>query len=136
MKQFLVFILAFVYLVSSAGATVHLHYCNGKLVDIRMGDDDKKPCRGCVAKKQTTKKPCMKSCCKDEHRMVKLEKDHQQTSEAQFKFLQPAAQAIPHSFFELPSVYIVSQLAQIPFSHAPPLKPPVELHLLYCNFRI
>lgn len=132
MKQFLVFILAFLYLGSSAGATVHLHYCMGKLVDIQVGDHDKKPCSGCSSKKENK---CKKSCCKDEHKMVKLEKDHQKSVEGQFHFVQPVAGATSF-FFELPSVYFLENEAELPFSHAPPLIHSVQLHLLHCNFRV
>ncbi|MBO9632391.1 MAG: hypothetical protein J7578_04690 [Chitinophagaceae bacterium] len=132
MKQLLVFILAFLYLASSAGATVHLHYCKGKLVDIQVGDHDKKPCNGCASKKENK---CKKPCCKDEHRMVKLEKDHQKSAEGQFHFVQPVA-TIAAPFFEIASVYFLNDEAELPFSHAPPLIHPIQLHLLHCNFRV
>ena len=42
MKKFLVAILAFVYLAGSAGATVNMHYCMGKIysIDLIKAKDD------------------------------------------------------------------------------------------------
>ncbi|QEC44356.1 HYC_CC_PP family protein [Pseudobacter ginsenosidimutans] len=135
MKQFLVFILAFIYLGSSAGATVHLHYCKGELVDIQLGEKENKSCNGCKAPKKTVK-PCMKNCCKDEHRMLKVEKDHQQAGDVQFKFVQPFFHALPVAYFELPDVFVSGSEHVLPDKHAPPLFNSVQLHLLHCNFRV
>ncbi|NML21350.1 hypothetical protein HHL16_10725 [Pseudoflavitalea sp. G-6-1-2] len=133
MKKFLVFILSLLYLGSSAGATVRLHYCQGKLVDIQLGDGNKEKCSGCASKKA---KGCKMACCKDEHKMVKLEKDHQKTAEASFQFLQSIAYVTPASFIELPLLYLTALAEEHPISHAPPGTDKVQLHLLNCNFRI
>lgn len=135
MKQFLVFILAFIYLGSSAGATVHLHYCKGELVDIQVGEKEKKSCSGCKSEKKTTK-PCKKNCCKDVHKMMKVEKEHQQAADAHFKFVQPFYHALPVSFFELPAVFVSGREHLLPDRHAPPLFNSVELYLLHCHFRV
>lgn len=135
MKQFLVFILAFLYLGSSAGAMVHLHYCKGELVDVQVGEKEKKSCSGCKSEKKKSK-PCMKNCCKDEHRMMKIEKDHQQSGDTQFKFVQSFSYTCTYSFFEIPPFFAGSEDYQLPFTHGPPLPGPVLLHVLHCHFRI
>ncbi|WP_127129555.1 HYC_CC_PP family protein [Pseudoflavitalea rhizosphaerae] len=135
MKQFLVFILAFIYLGSSAGATVHLHYCKGQLVDIRVGEKEKGSCSGCKAPKKAAK-PCMKSCCKDEHRMLKLEKDHQQAGEVQFKFAQAFFHILPVSYIVMPDIFLKSSAEVLPKTHAPPLFSSLRLHIQHCHFRV
>lgn len=64
MKNFLVAILAIVYLASSAGATVHTHYCMGKIysVDLTKAKDD---CSKCGMKSTN-------HCCNDELKTLKL----------------------------------------------------------------
>ena len=47
MKKVLAIILAFVYLTSSMGATVHLHYCMGKLASWSLIDHESKNCAEC-----------------------------------------------------------------------------------------
>ncbi len=44
MKKVLTTILAFVYLSTSMGATIHLHYCMGKLASWSLIDHESKNC--------------------------------------------------------------------------------------------
>ena len=59
-----------VYGLSSTGATVHLHYCCGKLDDISFSHNAKK---GCAADKAVGKK----SCCDNKHIELKLKADQE-----------------------------------------------------------
>jgi hypothetical protein len=129
MKTFLVTILAIFYLGASTGATVHLHYCMGKLVDIKLWHSKAGKCGNCGMKKSTA---FTKKCCKDEHKIVKLEKD-QKSVENGLQLAQTAA-ATPAACIELPQVYITSIVEGLPVSHAPPRS--IKTHILYCNFRI
>src|SRR6266516_5502726 len=83
MKKFLVFILSLVYLTGSTGATVHMHYCMGKLIGWSLQHDSKKKdqCRKCGMKNSTNKK----GCCKDEQKHIQIEKD-QKGSALQYNF--------------------------------------------------
>lgn len=130
MKRFLVTILAMLYLGASTGATIHLHYCMGKLVDIKLSYSEAKKCGKCAMKKSTS---CAKSCCKDEHKTVKVEKDHQKAAENALQLMQIAA-AAPADYIELPQVYTTSIAQELPVSHAPPRSIPI--HILLCTFRI
>ena len=78
MKRLLVTILAILYLGTSTGATIHMHYCMGKLVDMKLWHSGRDKCGNCGMKKS---KACAKKCCKDEHKLVKLEKDHRKAAE-------------------------------------------------------
>ncbi|HEY4206556.1 MAG TPA: hypothetical protein VGM31_07085, partial [Puia sp.] len=78
MKKVLVTILAFLYLSTSMGATVHLHYCMGKLVGWGLLDNGGKACLSCGMLKQAAGDGCMvamKGCCHDEQKLIKNEKD-------------------------------------------------------------
>lgn len=132
MKKVLALILAFLYVGSSTGATFHMHYCMGKLVEVALWHAEAKKCSKCITKPCPA---CEKKCCKDAHKTVKLEKD-QKAAEYAFPFIQAAALATPVSFFELPPVYTVSLVAEYPTSNAPPRSSKVAPHILNCTFLI
>lgn len=52
MKKFLVAILALLYLTTSTGATVHMHYCMGKLIDWGFTHSKKDSCENCGMSKR------------------------------------------------------------------------------------
>ncbi|THU38026.1 hypothetical protein FAM09_15180 [Niastella caeni] len=130
MKRLIVTILALFYLGTSTGATIHLHYCMGKLVEMKLWHSEADKCGNCGMKKKTA---CEKKCCKDEHKLVKLEKAHQKAIENIFQFTQFVA-TLPVSYFEFPQVYIPSVAQELPVSHGPPRSIPI--HILHCTFRI
>ena len=130
MKRLLVTILAILYLGTSTGATIHLHYCMGKLVGMKLWHSEVNKCGNCGMKKKT---PCAKKCCKDEHKLVKLEKAHQKAAINGFQFTQVVA-ILPASYIEFPQVFIPSVAQELPVSHGPPRSLPI--HILHCTFRI
>ncbi|RTL60038.1 MAG: hypothetical protein EKK37_04135 [Sphingobacteriales bacterium] len=140
MKKFLTTIIAFIYLISTIGATVHLHYCMDKLVDwgFMNGNSDKKACPYCGMTKSATDKHCAKEskgCCKDEKKIVKLEND-QKVSDATFQFTQISSDTISHTFHDY-SFKCASALAEkFPVTHAPPRTQGVLLFVRNCVFRI
>lgn len=71
MKRILVTILALLYMAGATGATVHVHYCMGKVMGANFGHGDDEMCVKCGMKKSVSK-----GCCKDEHKTVKTA-DHQ-----------------------------------------------------------
>jgi len=139
-KRFLVTILAFVYLSTSVGATVHLHYCMDKLVawGLRHEKTGKKSCLYCGMAKTNENKHCgkeSKGCCKDEQKIVKLEND-QKISEASFKFLQIPVEATAPIFSDYSLEYVFSLTEGYPLTHAPPRTQNISLFVLNCVFRI
>lgn len=130
MKRLLVTILAILYLGTSTGATLHLHYCMGKLVDMKLWQSGKERCGNCGMKKS---KFCTKKCCKDEFKVIKLDKDHKKAAENIVQLAQEDA-VVPALFTEFPKFHAVSVLYELPVGHAPPLK--LSIHILNCNFRI
>ena len=75
MKKFALAILAFFYLSTSAGTTLHLHYCMDQLVDWNLGSNEKPEdtCSNCgMPKTEATNN----GFCREEHKHIKLEDVH------------------------------------------------------------
>src|SRR5258705_4966948 len=141
MKKFLAAILAVIYLSTSMGATVHLHYCMDKLVAWGFGEKgmNKKSCPYCGMTKATnTDKHCgkeSKGCCKDEQKQVKLEND-QKVAEAAINLSQIPAEATAPIFTYYSFEYFSSLKELYPLTHAPPRTKNIALFVLNCDFRI
>ena len=132
MKKFLTAILAVLYITTSTGATIHMHYCMGKLADWGLGDKESKSCAKC-GMKTTAKKD--KGCCRDEHKFVKNNSD-QKVSEASFQMGQQLAVTLPVSFIEIPSIDFHSITEENPSSNAPPISGNTAIYIRNCNFRL
>lgn len=136
MKKFLIAILAMLYLCTSAGATVHLHFCMGKLVETNLWHSKAGKCGKCGGMEKPAEKGCTKNCCEDKHKLVKGEKDQLKAIEPAFQAMQSVAIAHPLSFIELPPVFIAGSAAANPVGHAPPRSGKVQLHILHSTFLI
>ena len=132
MKKIIVFILAVVYLCSSAGVAVHLHYCMGKLINWSLVNSDKDKCGICGMKKAGSKDG---GCCKDEHRIVKNISD-QKITESAVQVMRVLAVATPSAFLNTTGNYFSSVIEEDPISHAPPRNSGVEVYIFNCVFRI
>jgi len=132
MKKFLTVILAMLYLGTSSGATIHLHYCMGKLIDMKLWHNDANKCSNCGMEKGPI---WVKKCCKDEHKTLKLGND-QKAAENIIHSMQFTTIASTPSFIELPQVHITSLVEQYPLNHAPPRSHKVQLNILHCIFLI
>ncbi len=135
MKKFLAIILALLYLTVSSGATIHLHYCMGKLVNWGLWHNkisDK--CGNCGMAKQ--KQKTSKGCCKDEQTLVKVDKD-QKASLLQYNFSKQSNDFTPYySIIKNNSACILSLVREYPTTHAPPYKEKVQEFIRNCVFRI
>ncbi|HKB43867.1 MAG TPA: hypothetical protein VKC90_05750 [Chitinophagaceae bacterium] len=133
MKKFLVFILSLVYLTGSTGATVHMHYCMGKLVGWSLQHDSKKKdkCRKCGMKNFANKK----GCCKDEQKHIQIEKD-QKGSAFQCNFNDQFDALASWSTTKSASAYIISPVLEYTTTHAPPFKEKAPVFIRNCVFRI
>lgn len=132
MKKLLILILSFLYLGASTGATVHLHYCMGKLVHEKNTKENGRKCAKCGMKKDRTAK---KSCCKDEHKLLKIEKDQQVNSKFSFS-ADPVAAILPPAFPEWRMAPVSSTLLIAHRSNAPPRTCSVPVYLMHCTFLI
>ena len=132
MKKFFTAILAFLYIGTSTGANIHVHYCMGKMAGWGIGHNEAKTCGKC-GMQQSVKK--VNDCCKDENKFIKNDTD-QKTAEATFKMGQVIAVAMPVAFFEIPAADISSVTEQNPISHAPPPHSGVAVYIRNCVFRL
>jgi len=138
MKKFLTTILAFVYLSTSMGATIHLHYCMGKLASWGLIDHEGKNCAQCGMVKKDFAPQCVAgkmNCCKDEHKLVKTDTD-QKLSSSEFSKYNRLSQDIALNELATQTIKVFSVAVEYPGSHAPPLSGSSDLFVLYCNFRI
>jgi len=130
MKKFIVSILAVLYLSSSIGATVHLHYCMDKLIGWSLEHQKGNRCSKCgMIKKQKGK-----ACCKDEYKQLKLQND--QKAAASYQAMQLSSVAVLTSFFTTPSIHLSSLAEENPLSHAPPESESIPLYIRNQVFRI
>ena len=127
MKKFLVTILALVYLISSAGATMHLHYCMDKLVSWSLSERPGNLCENCGMEANG-------GCCKDEQHFIKNNTD-QKTAESDIQLLQISAIATPTPFIITSGLYF-SQEAKHTTSYSPPDNSGVDILIRNCVFRI
>lgn len=132
MKKFVVAILAMLYLGTSISATIHLHYCMGKLVDWGLWHNDSSKCGTCGMEKGH--KTTDDGCCKDEYKYVKNTTD-QKTTNYTIQTLQVLVTATP-SFYNNEADHFFKTLQDYATSHAPPIKSGVEILLRNCVFRI
>lgn len=140
MKKLLATILAVVYLSSSIGATVHMHYCMDKLVAWGFGNVNtgKDSCTYCGMGKSAGDKHCRaesKGCCKDSQKQVKLDND-QKPSEVSIKVEKNTAAIISPVFADYTFKYVSFLAEEYPPSHAPPQITHFPLYVLNCVYRI
>lgn len=131
MKKLLVTILALIYLGSSTGAVMHLHYCMGKLAETSFSKNTNPTCGKCGMKTSQKKT----GCCKDETKLVKNEQD-QKASLSQFEFQQLAIAVQPVAFFHLSTPVLSNQLLITNAPNAPPDLHAPAVYLRVCSFLI
>ena len=132
MKKLVVAILAILYLSTSTGATLHMHYCMDKLADWGLGQEDTKKCSRCGMEKGMKED---NGCCRDEHKFLKNETD-QKTTQLIFQTIQLIAIALPSSFIEFSAENIPSVTEENPVGHAPPRSAGVAVYIRNCVFLI
>lgn len=132
MKKFLIIIVAVLYLFTSTGATLHLHYCMGELTQWNLSDQESSVCPGCGMDKKESEK---KGCCKDEARFLKSSID-QKTMESAFQiFALSGIVLVPHDIV-LPSIHIATIAEDLPVGNAPPDQPGHAVYILNSAFLI
>ena len=138
MKKILAFILALIYLSTSIGATVHLHYCMGRLMSWGFTDHNNTNCQFCNLPNENKDKHCKAfdyGCCKDEHKQIKTGQDQKGAAFA-FQFLKISLAKPLISYKDLPSAYISSTAIEYPAINAPPGINKVPVFIRNCVFLI
>jgi hypothetical protein len=132
MKKLIVSILAVFHLASSTGATIHLHFCMGKLVNWDLRHKTSSRCSKCGM--EITHKSQNNGCCKDEYKQIKNDKD-QKLTETAFNLIHAISVIVPNSFIEIPEINVSSIAEDNPVSNAPP-RSQVPIYIHNCVFRI
>jgi hypothetical protein len=138
MKKCLAAILAVLYLSTSLGATVHWHYCMGRLVGWGLVDREAKECMSCGMPVQQAFDEGVvttKSCCQDVHKQIKNEKDQKPgQSSPELAKLTPVAVLLSHRIWQAP--FINTLKVGHPAINGPPRVDEVPVFLRNSNFRI
>jgi len=138
MKKLLTTILAFIYLSTSMGATVHLLYCMGKLASWGLIDHESKHCAKCGMLKKTTTAHGIDAgmnCCKDEHKQIKTDNDQKLSLSESYSY-NVLAPYVSMSESSLQDLRLFSVAIEYPNTHAPPLSGNLPLFIVYRNFRL
>ncbi len=130
MKKIVAIFFLMIYSFTTVGATVHMHYCMNKLISKSLYHSKEKSCKKCGMDKSATK-----GCCKDEHKFIKLEREHQQVQPATSLPFFSTPLLVPPSF-SYNQVAVSSITETCPASHAPPNMQGQKLYVLNCVFRI
>src|ERR1041385_6944106 len=99
MKRLVTAILALIYMGTSIGATMHMHYCMGKFAGWSLSITESVSCPKCGMEKVLVK---AKGCCSDEQQTIKTSTD-QKAAETSFQAIYSIAAAIPSSFVDAPA---------------------------------
>ena len=120
------------------GATIHLHYCMGKLASWGLIDHESKNCPKCGMAKKTYDSQCKTAkmgCCKDEHKQIKTDKDQKLFPSEFFKY-NNLSKDIALSEPAIESIEAFSVPTEYPNINAPPLFYKLPRFIVFRNFRI
>ncbi len=131
MKKFLVAILAILYLGTTTGATVHIHYCMGKQAGWSLTHEENKKCGRCGMEKSGDEP---NACCSDEQQFFKNDKD--QKSSAAFQLLPLVATPLPVSFFDVSVPAHFTTPSQKLYNFDPPRSGVLSIYKRNCVFRL
>ena len=131
--RFIFLIVTIIYLAASTGATVHLHYCMGRIADVDLMHHAEKVCGLCGMEKPADGD---NGCCKDETETIKISIDQKTTLGQLFLFEQPFTDIIALQVPVLPGFKLINDEKVPPVSHAPPRSRQVPIYLIQSNFRI
>jgi hypothetical protein len=132
MKKLLAAILAILYLSTSIGATIKIHYCMGKLVEWSLGHNKNDKCGKCGMEYENDNSD--NGCCKNEFKQIKLDKD-QKIVQNSFQLTLFSAIVLTPFFIGFRDVITLSITEKYPHSNAPPRSQQPPLFLLNCVFR-
>ena len=130
MKKIVALLLLTIYSFTTVGATIHMHYCMNKLIGSSLYHSKEKSCEKCGMHKSATK-----GCCKDEHKFIKLEREHNQTLPLISATFFNTPIVLPQ-FFTYNLVPVSLIIETYPASNAPPDIVGQKLYILNCIYRI
>ncbi|WP_462251513.1 HYC_CC_PP family protein [Ferruginibacter sp.] len=132
MKKVFIAILAIIYITTSTGAVLHMHYCMGELADWGLGHNESAICGKCGMKEV---KGSNKGCCSHEQKLIKNVAD-QKTTQPAFQMAPIIAVAVPVSFIEIPSNNYPYPGKEIPVKYGLIRTDGVAVYIRHCVFII
>ena len=134
MKKLFLYLLSFIFIITSSGVMVNMHYCMGKLAGTSMSwvSNTPKKCGKCGMKKSTKQG---KGCCHDSKKLIKNVVD-QNIANSLFNIDHQLALLPNSSDFETVSIVVSDNAKQSNYSHAPPDQLGVPIYIAYCRFLI
>lgn len=129
MKKAVVTILAVLYFITSTGATIHIHFCMGKLISWNVNPNENTGiCNRCGMKSK-------KGCCEEKYQVIKIDQDQKIVNAISTSIKAP--EIILRNFYtEFAFNYFSSSTKETYYSHAPPLDCCVPIYISNCVFRI
>lgn len=131
MKKFIIAILAVLYLGTTTGATVHVHYCMDKLAGWSLLHQENDKCGKCGMDKSGDEP---NSCCKDEQQFLKNDKDQKSTTA--FQIIPLADIDLPVSFFQYNTPLVINAGKANVFSNGPPPGSGISIYKRNCVYRL
>jgi hypothetical protein len=134
MKKLFLYLLSFVFIITSSGVMVNMHYCMGKLAgtSVSLVTNSPKKCGSCGMEK-TSKKG--KGCCHDAKKLIKNVVD-QNIANSFFNIDHQIAFLPNTSNFETLLIVVSDNSKRSNYSHAPPDHLGVPIYIADCSFLI
>jgi len=129
-KKLVAIFFLFIYGITTVGATIHMHYCMNNLIGWNLSHSKEVKCSNCGMEKNKAN-----SCCKDKHKEIKTDKEHQQAQVAvEYHPLTIVATQVPFLEYQVANNRV--EVTVHNNVHAPPLIQQVPICILHCIFRI
>ncbi|WP_111599942.1 HYC_CC_PP family protein [Chitinophaga skermanii] len=113
MKKLLTILIAVLYTIITSGFTVNVHYCMGKIAEVKLQEPKHASCNKCGRADGKS------NCCKHEVKYLKMANEHQ-VAKTQGD-MQPLFAAIALPVLEFPTIDLpVSIITNQPRANAPP----------------
>ncbi|MDZ4793961.1 MAG: hypothetical protein SGI83_06755 [Bacteroidota bacterium] len=132
MKNLLVAILAIVYITTSTGVIVHVHYCIGDISDWGIGGKNNNSCSKCGMIKIDDKG---KGSCEDKVKLIKNNAD-QKNAKSVIQMGNLIAVEMQASYIKIPPINFSFVIEENPISHSPPRSVGVAVYIRNCVFLI
>jgi hypothetical protein len=132
MRKAFTLILALLYISTSTGAAVHMHYCMGKMSGWGLLASRSDTCGKCGMEKLDKED---NGCCKDEIKLIKNESD-QKSNPSGFQFISIISVSLPPAGADFAAPSLTSLTEEKPVGHAPPRSQPVAVYILHRSFLI
>jgi hypothetical protein len=132
MRKAFTLILALLYISTSTGAVIHMHYCMGKMSGWGLIASTSDTCGKCGMEKLDKED---NGCCKDEIKLIKNESD-QKSNPSAFQLISLVSVSMPSAVIDYTASTLSSLTEEKPVSHAPPRCRPVAVYILHRSFLI